>query len=78
MKKEKDKEKEKEVKTSSKKVTRTTPYLDLGRILLFVLKKNMDEVERRKNGSEPFKPSDQNLNSHLLPHSFPTEVVGRS
>ena len=49
MKKEKDKEKEKELKTSSKKVTRTTPYLDLGRILLFVLKKNMDEVERRKN-----------------------------
>lgn len=48
MKKEKDKEKEKEVKTSSKKVTRTT---DLGRILLFVLKKSMDEVERRKNGS---------------------------
>ena len=51
MKKEKDKEKEKEVKTSSKKVTWTTPYLNLGRILLFVLKKNMDEVERRKNGS---------------------------
>ena len=51
MKKEKDKDKEKEVKTSSKKVTRTTPYLDLGRILLFVLKKNMDEVERCKNGS---------------------------
>ena len=45
VKKEKDKEKEKEVKTSSKKVTRTTSYLDLGRILLFVLKKNMDEVE---------------------------------
>ena len=41
VKKEKDKEKEKEVKTSSKKVTRRTPNLDLGRILLFVL----DEVE---------------------------------
>ena len=55
MKKEKDKEKEKEVKTSSKKVTRTTPCLDRGRILLLMLKENMDEVEiyvkRRKNGN---------------------------
>jgi len=42
--KDKDKEKDKEVKTSSKKVTRTTPNLELGRIL-FVLTKNMDEVE---------------------------------
>ena len=26
----------------------------------------------------PLKPEDQNLNSHLLSHSYPTEVAGRS
>ena len=29
------------------------------------------------SGTLTFKPEDQNLNSHLLPYSFPTELVGR-
>lgn len=56
MKKEKDKEKEKEVKTSSKKVTRTTPNLDLGKNNIICVEEKYGRgwriyVKRRKNGS---------------------------
>ena len=59
--KDKEKEKEKEVKTSSKKVTRTTPNLDLGKNIIICVEEEYRRdwriyVKRRKMVVNPFNP----------------------